>query len=396
MTGLKILENLAAQSDKPLHVLTITPFYPTQGNDARGCFIAEPLPWLERLGIVNTVVAVQPFYYGHVQPNSSAPADWIRYPSFPGGLGLPMTGRFLFSSMVARVRDLHSRQPIDLIHAHSPLPCGHAALLLEKKFKIPSVITVHGLDAFFTNQVNVLVSSWTRHICADVYAASRRVVCISQRVEQEVLKHAKAKTTVVCNAADTEKFAPAEHAADAPTILSVGNLIPIKGHQLLLRAFAAARDRHPRVVCEIIGEGPERSRLQTLASQLGIGDRVHFLGRKSRAEVAEAMSKCTIFALPSRYEGLGCVYLEAMSSAKAVIACNGQGIEEVVRHASNGWLIDPENLPDMEKALTTLLGDADLRSRIGAAARETIQQHYTLAHQAAALNEIYRDVSGEA
>ena len=297
--------------------------------------------------------------------------------------------------MISRIRELHRRQPIDLIHAHSPLPCGHAALLLEKKLKIPFVVTVHGLDAFFAHQVNALVSPWTRQICTRVYKASRRVICISQRVKDEVLQYAAANTAVAYNGADPDKFAPARLAAEPPVILSVGNLIPIKGHELLLRAFAAVRDRYPRALCQIIGEGSELAHLKTLATQLGIGNRVHFLGRKSRAEVAAAMSTCTLFALPSRYEGLGCVYLEAMSSGKAVIACNGQGIEEVIRHASNGWLIDPENLPAMEDALATLLGGADLRSQIGATARQTIEQHYTLAHQAAALNQIYRDVSSQ-
>ena len=120
-------------------------------------------------------------------------------------------------------------------------------------------------------------------------------------------------------------------------MLSVGNLIPIKGHDLLLRAFAAMQDRLPAIApphsLEIIGDGPERARLEQLAQELGIGTKVHFRGRHSRREVADAMRRATVFALPSRYEGLGCVYLEAMSAGKPVIACQGQGIEEVIRPA---------------------------------------------------------------
>ena len=122
-----------------------------------------------------------------------------------------------------------------------------------------------------------------------------------------------------------------------------GNLIPIKGHDLLLRAFAAIQDRLPAISAalslEIIGDGPERARLEQLAQELGIAAKVHFLGRQSRRAVADAMRRATVFALPSRYEGLGCVYLEAMSAGKPVIACQGQGIEEVIRPAS-------ERMPD--------------------------------------------------
>ena len=137
-------------------------------------------------------------------------------------------------------------------------------------------------------------------------------------------------------------------------ILSVGNLIPIKGHDLLLRSVAAIAPGHPHVQCRIIGDGSERARLQQLARELRIEDRVHFLGRRPRSEVAAAMRDCTLFALPSWYEGLGCVYLEAMSAERPAIACRGQGIEEVISHGENGWLIEPKNLDDLTTALQTI------------------------------------------
>jgi glycosyltransferase involved in cell wall biosynthesis len=174
-------------------------------------------------------------------------------------------------------------------------------------------------------------------------------------------------------------------------ILSVGNLIPIKGHELLLRALAEITPAHPQVQCRIIGDGSERIRLQELARELRIEDRVHFLGRRPRAEVASAMKECALFALPSWYEGLGCVYLEAMSAERPAIACHGQGIEEVIRHSENGWLIEPRNLNDLTTALHALLSDRPLRENLGRAGRQTILQGYTLAHQAGQLLSIYRE-----
>lgn len=102
------------------------------------------------------------------------------------------------------------------------------------------------------------------------------------------------------------------------------------------------------------------------------------------------MRRCTLFALPSKYEGLGCVYLEAMSAGKAVIACRGQGIEEVIQNSRNGWLIEPDNLEGLTDALSQLLSSSDLRRRMGGAARETILQSFTFAHQAERLARLYQ------
>jgi glycosyltransferase involved in cell wall biosynthesis len=150
---------------------------------------------------------------------------------------------------------------------------------------------------------------------------------------------------------------------------------------------------HPDVQCTIIGEGADRARFVALTQELGIQDRVHFLGRRSRAEVAAAMQRCTIFVLPSRYEGLGCVYLEAMACGKPAIGCHGQGIDEIIQRGSNGWLIAVGALDELVEALRVLLQDAELRTRIGHSARQTILENYTLHHQARRLMRIFEDVA---
>ncbi|HEX7893956.1 MAG TPA: glycosyltransferase family 4 protein, partial [Terriglobales bacterium] len=156
-------------------------------------------------------------------------------------------------------------------------------------------------------------------------------------------------------------------------------------------AFAAVAPEFTTVSLEIIGEGPERENLIRLANQLGVTPRVRFLGRKSRKEVADAMRRCSVFALPSRYEGLGCVYLEAMACGKPVVACRGQGIEEIVEHEKNGLLTSPGSVTELAEALQSLLQSESLRARLGSAAQKTIVQRCTLEHQAAELSRIYRE-----
>jgi glycosyltransferase involved in cell wall biosynthesis len=97
-----------------------------------------------------------------------------------------------------------------------------------------------------------------------------------------------------------------------------------------------------------------------------------------------------MFALPSSYEGLGCVYLEAMACAKPVIGCRGQGIEEVIEHGKSGMLVTPENEQELTDAMETILRDKELCQRMGKNALAIILDRLTLAHQAQKLAEVYR------
>ena len=377
-----------------MHVLTLTPFYPTAFDDAAGCFTAEPLAALQKLGISSHVIAVQPFYRAAGKPSPSGPpATWVRYPCLPGGLGLSSAGALLHASLISEVRSLHHSEPIDLIHAHAALPCGHAASRLSRDLGVPWVVTVHGLDAYYTQQVQGMAGGWCERMARFVYGSAARVIGISSKVRDQVAAtvSAPARTKVIYNGVDCQKFHPPSSDPEQNLVLSVGNLIPIKGHDLLLRALAAVQRQFPRLLCEIIGDGPERGHLQRLARELGIAEKVRFLGRQSRYQVAEAMRRCTVFALPSRYEGLGCVYLEAMATGKPVIACRGQGIAEIIHHNCNGWLIDPDNPEELTNALSSLLADPPLRQRLGNNARRAVLESLTLDHQAASLAAVYKE-----
>jgi glycosyltransferase involved in cell wall biosynthesis len=225
------------------------------------------------------------------------------------------------------------------------------------------------------------------------------VVCVSEHVREQVLRgNAGSKTSVVYNGADPDLFVPSSEAgAKSPSspqkIVSVGNLIPTKGHELLLKAVAALSAKHPSLVCEIVGEGPLREQLGSLAKELKLSDRVKFLGRRSRTEVAALLRSATLFALPSFYEGLGCVYLEAMATGKGALGCLGQGIEEIIRHGRDGWLVAPNDVDGLVRGLATLLDNDQLRELIAIQGRETVLQNYTIAHQAQRLLRIYRECS---
>jgi teichuronic acid biosynthesis glycosyltransferase TuaC len=383
-----------------LRVLTLTPFYPSSGDEVSGCFVAETLEQLTAQGAESSVIAVDSIYHPRKESSCKFPAEWVRYPQVPGNFGLSTAGRFLGSVLLHRVRQLHQRSPVSVIHAHAALPCGHAAAFLSCQLGIPFVVTIHGLDVFNSCFEHGIAAGWRRKSSLHVYRSAHTVICISKRIDR--LLHDGMDTEVhaeiVYNGTDPDRFTPGScmdgsAIEEPPTILVVGNLLAGKGQELVLRAMSKLTNLFPELQCHIIGEGADREQFAKLAGDLGVSNRIRFLGRRSRVEVAEEMRDCTVFVLPSRYEGLGCVYLEAMASGKPVIACQGQGIDEIIQHGSNGWLIPIDGLEELVEGLQILLGDAKLRLQIGNAARQTILDGLTMSHQAEKLLQIYQDVA---
>ena len=378
-----------------LHVLTIAPFYPSLQNRTDGCFIAEPLNVLANYGVRNTVIAVSPWHRRGGQSVSEGASRFAQYPCIPGNPGLATAGYFLFRRLQPLIRKIHGRRQIDLIHAHSALPCGHAAELISRALNIPFVLTVHGLDAFSTRQVPGIFGAFCHRSTERVFRRAQRVFCISGKVQERVQAGCPdARTTVIHNGVDSEFFSPAMTAAAAKTVLCVGNLIASKGQDVLLRSFVEVRKAIPDAVLRFIGEGPLERNLRGLAHKWGIADAVRFEGRKDRESVACEMRNCAVFALPSSYEGLGCVYLEAMSCSKPVIGCRGQGIEEIIEHGKTGYLVEPGDHRALSGTIVRLFQDRELGKEIGRRARATILQRYTLTHQAALMRLAYRESAG--
>ena len=386
--------SLSAGPSSTLHVLTLTPFFPSDKNEVSGCFVAEPIGQCEQFGVDSTVIATSPVHYPRKHSISSAPAEWVRYPQLPGTFGLSSAGKLLCTRLLERVRKLHHVRPIDVIHAHAALPCGHAAALLSRHLKIPFVVTAHGLDVFNTCASRGIAVAWRRKVSVDVYSAAQSVICISRKV-QEMLKAGTpigTRSTIVHNGVNPNLFSPGpeESTQCGPEILVVGSLLESKGHGLVLRAISKLLPTFPQLQCRIIGEGRDRTQFEALVRELGIGPHVQFGARLSRPEVADAMRRCSVFVLPSRNEGLGCVYLEAMACGKPVIGCRGQGIDEVIEQGRNGWLIPADGLEDLVQGLFALLESPARRAHLGTAARQTILERFTLSHQAQQLIQVYR------
>jgi rhamnosyl/mannosyltransferase len=176
-----------------------------------------------------------------------------------------------------------------------------------------------------------------------------------------------------------------------PRVLFVGRLVEYKGVEYLIRAM----ERVAGATALIVGEGPLRSDLEALASRTNARDRVHFLGHLSDEEVIAHLHACDVFVLPSitRAETFGVVQLEAMACGKPVVCTDlPTGVPWVNRHGETGLVVPPADDGALAAALTKLTSDADLRQRMGDAARLRVLEHFTADRMARESSALYREV----
>ena len=172
----------------------------------------------------------------------------------------------------------------------------------------------------------------------------------------------------------------------------VANLIPYKGHAHLMRAMPAVRAVCGDVHLLLVGDGPERARLEDLASELGVADLVHFCGASE--DVGSYVHAADFGVLPSLEEGLSNALLEMMAAGLPAVATAVGGNIDVVRDGTNGLLVPPADPERLAAAIARLVRDPDLRSRLGTAARADVAERFSYAALVSSMAAIYRELAG--
>jgi glycosyltransferase involved in cell wall biosynthesis len=167
---------------------------------------------------------------------------------------------------------------------------------------------------------------------------------------------------------------PRAFAGDVPRLLCVGRLIPIKGHIVLLRAFAAARGDLPSLQLDLAGRGPLEPALRALAKELGIEDAIRFLGYV--APVQRAIEDAAAVVVPSMGEGFGMVALEAMERARPVIATEIGGLGELVEDGVTGYLVPTGEAEPLADAIVRLVSDLPRAAEMGLAGRRRALEQF--------------------
>jgi colanic acid/amylovoran biosynthesis glycosyltransferase len=197
---------------------------------------------------------------------------------------------------------------------------------------------------------------------------------------------------------DPSVFAPdgRSHNEGLPHLLCVGRLVDLKGQSLLIEALVELTRRGTRAVLTFVGDGPKRVELEELALELGVADRVRFVGAVGQDAIGDLYRSADVFCLPSLAEGLPVVLMEAMAFEVPVVSTRIMGIPELVDDGRSGLLVTPSRLDELTDALERLIADPALRARLGRAGREKVHAEFNVDRSALQLREIFAAALSEA
>lgn len=387
---------------RPLRVAVVAEWYPSSLDPVHGIWAHRQALAVRELGVEVRVLAlrrpVPPLRtvraLGRFPPDPAPLRSWLAsqptlwrteeldgIPITPVPLVAPPRpwsygswGWWIAPTLGRALRALRARWPFDLVHAHNVVPTAHATVLSELwRSGVPVVASTHGPDVIKVPERGPLArralkTALTR--CDLVLANSRWA---AERCR--ALAGLPLATRVVHLGADLPD--PHELPPKHPrlTIVTVAHLQARKRHETVLQALFALRDRL-RVDYLVIGDGEERPRLERLVAELGLGDRVRFLGQLPHSLALAEMRRCHAFVMPSVEEPFGVAYVEAMAAGLPVIASAGEGGPEDIATAGGGiLLVPPGDHEATASAILRALGPE--REQLGRAARETVRANFT-------------------
>lgn len=350
-----------------LRVLTFTTLYPNAARPNHGVFVENRLrQTAARHALTSTVVAPVPFFpftgeaFGAYGRFARAPAQEVRHGvqvHHPRYLAIPKIGMTVAASLLAwgglaACRQLRlDRSTIDVIDAHYFYPDGVAAASVAKALGLPFVVTARGSD------LNVLASfPRVRRQILQAAEQAAAVITVSGALKERAIEVgiAERKIAVLRNGVDLDQFRPQERDAarrafgvSGFTVVSVGNLVALKGHEHTIEAVASI----PDCTLLIAGGGPLRETLIARAAALGVGDRVRLLGEVPHARLADLYSAADVSVLMSEREGWANVLLESMACGTAVIATRVGGNAEAISSPAAGTLLEERSARALAEAL---------------------------------------------
>jgi glycosyltransferase involved in cell wall biosynthesis len=221
------------------------------------------------------------------------------------------------------------------------------------------------------------------------------VVAVSRDTARQSPASAVVDVAVIYNGVDppAPKRTRAEARADlglgeGPVALHVANFLPVKGHDILMRALALVKERGVKLTVVTAGDGAERAPIEALASKLGLGpEHVRFLG--FRSDVPDLLAAADFFVLPSRMEGLPLAVLEAMSHGLPIVTTRIGGNPEVVTDGEHGLLVPIEDPAALAAALARFAEDPDLRRKLGEAGRARVAAEFSFTEMTRKYEAIY-------
>lgn len=295
-----------------------------------------------------------------------------------------------------QLRRLLDRHGVDLVSVHSPVPYLADVTCAVAGRRRPVVLTYHaGSLAKGVPGVDTLLRGYERHVLPRVFARADALVAVSDTSLAARVPGAR----TIPPGVDTGVFTPGPARTVPPTVLYVGRIersSAWKGIDVLLRAFVGIARRLPAARLELAGGGDAVGGFRRRAAELGIADRVDFLGVLSGADLVDAYRRASVVALPSltEAESFGMALAEGMSCGRPVVGSRVGGIPGVVTDGRDGLLVPPGDPAALATACLRVLTDSDLADRLGRAGRRTAVSRFAWSRQLPAYLDLFRDLLG--
>ncbi len=299
-----------------------------------------------------------------------------------------------FARTLFQLTRLIQRERFDVLHVHGS-EAGILARIAARITGVPVVIAeLHGYAN--RNPDSILERTLYRWTEMALDRMTHAYVAVSKHVERQWLARGicePQRMQVIHHSLDLHEFADrGEHArpgalAGAPVVGTACLLEARKGLATLIEAMPAVIARVPKVRFAVVGEGPLQPWMQARAAELGVGEHIDFMGWRS--DIPKLMWQFDLFALPSRRESFGLVFLEAMASRCPVVGTRVDGIPEVVEDGVTGLLVPPNDAQALALAIVDLLTDADKARRFTEAGRQRVEAFFSNERMAREYNELY-------
>jgi glycosyltransferase involved in cell wall biosynthesis len=387
-----------------MRVLFLTHSFPRYPGDAAGAFILRLATALASEDVAVQVIAPATIAAPSREELEGIPVTRFRYAprvletlayegnmatqvktSFGAKLGLVGLVGAELQAAVAATR----REKFDVLHAHWWFPNGVAAAAASRWRGIPLVTTLHGSDVRLGRAIKP-----ARPVMRHVLQRSARVTAVSSWLAEQARYVAGGELPIVAPMpVATALFFPDRTVTRGNGLLFVGRLTKQKGVDLLLRALAALPHH---LSLDVIGDGEERVALETLASSLGIAERVRWQGAKPAIELASFYRRAAALVVPSSEEGLGLVAVEAQLCGTPVVAFASGGLVDVIRDGASGVLVE-ERTPDaLARAIEQLLASPDAGAALAREGAARARERFSPEHAARRYAGIYHEAMADA
>jgi teichuronic acid biosynthesis glycosyltransferase TuaC len=383
----------------PLRVLCLTTLFPGPGRSANfGQFVARQFQALAERGDIDLTV-INPLSGWQIEAFIDTSDTAYGYPVYrPRYWSIPRYGvrwnpARIAAAALPLAQKLHAARPFDLVDAQFFYPDGPAAARVAKALGLPLSIKARGSDIHYWGH-----REFARRQMLAAADRANGLLAVSEALKAEMMQMGidGSKIAVHYTGLDHARFRPYPRGearakvtdivpSDGPLLVSVGNLVPLKGHDLAIEAMFEL----PGVRLAIAGDGPEKQRLHEIATELGLSNCVTFCGALASERIADLLAAADAMILLSQSEGLANAWIEALACGTPLVITDVGGAREVVRDRSGGIVGSWHLGPEVATAVRDLLANPPPQAEVAAHAAR-----FSWEANAAQLAEHYRLVAG--